>query len=354
LSAKRSHAIGFLVFALFLASCEGIDFTPHITPLVIVTVGPGASMAPLLPSETEDALPPIATGTPTLVPPTAVMPSPTSTQVPRLYATLLYTVQENDYCSGIASSFGLSLDDLKAANPQALGKQDNPRCFLTPGQQLTIPPLPVDRIPEYIEDFQHYCNELKLIRPKGVCLTASDRPEVMIAHTLMGEGELGYISANVMQVVLNRLAPILANRGIDPEALTREEYGQVLIYLMAQPYEGSDGQLYPAFNAFGAPVDHPGQGEPGDDDWLNNLAITEAVLLSRGESWPVDFAPKPAVTAPDVIYYCAGRADDPPFDVDDKEELVAHTDWYIVKDPLTGKEVRIEQWYYKNGRQFCH
>ena len=81
---------------------------------------------------------PTAAPTPTLPVTEAVVSSPTTPPVapPTLPGPVLYTVQEGDTLGAIAQIYGLSAEDLMAAN-----ELSNPH-MLHPGQVLTIPVTP--------------------------------------------------------------------------------------------------------------------------------------------------------------------------------------------------------------------
>jgi hypothetical protein len=83
-------------------------------------------------------------------------------------------------------------------------------------------------------------------------------------------------AVNVAQTILNRAYNYWTcwdntcthwwiNRGHIPwDQITEEQLLALLLYIVSEPYAGSDGVMYPAYNAWGAPYPHPQAGVTGD------------------------------------------------------------------------------------------
>ena len=260
---------------------------------------------------------------------------------------ILFTVPQGwTSCSNIAAHFGISLDALYTANPEIIREG---RCVLESGQVLTIPPLELLTPAEYVQLYE--CT------PGGtrVCLQPDDSLEVMVAHTLFGEGgsTLGPGSAaNIMQVAINRLNNLLEHRGIYAGELSTEEYQRLLIHILAQPYQGAH-EDHPAFNAFADPYSHPQDRnlfqESSISSWNAALEIARSALAhgNDGPWWPSAYPPDARILNPDnhVLYYCSGPSGNPPFNTSDYNSIVAAEE----RDNNTLRS----QWYYYNSSQHC-
>jgi len=220
--------------------------------------------------------------------------------------SVMYTATENN-CANIAASFGLTVLELAEYNrniPYTGGMsytmtQTGNDCTVQPGAQLVIPEI-------LLHEPSYYVN-LYPCSPGGdsVCLSPNDPPELMIAHTLFGEGGSSISSqssANIMQVALNRINAYYGRRGKSASSLSSEDFAKLLVRVMAMPYDyeteaGQHGQE-PAFNAFSEPYPHyntPG----GEANWDETLALVERVL--NGEGTGADSA----LLEPNVVTYCS-------------------------------------------------
>jgi RHS repeat-associated protein len=94
------------------------------------------------------------------------------------------------------------------------------------------------------------------------CISEYDEPFTMITHTIFGEG--GSLSkqaaANVLQTILNRayIYWTTHHAGINSGNLPWEEIDgsqltDLLLFILSEPYWGSDGKQYPSYNAWGTP-----------------------------------------------------------------------------------------------------
>jgi LysM repeat protein len=140
-SSRRSFIVLFLLAAFLLAACErqiqeddgasGTPTLPVLTPPAQPTIDPA-----LVPT-TDPAL--IPTTDPALIPTTdpALVPTPVpggSVQVtPPATGQSTYTVVAGDTLFNIARTYGLTIEELAAANGI------DPNGLLTPGQTLVIP-----------------------------------------------------------------------------------------------------------------------------------------------------------------------------------------------------------------------
>ncbi len=107
-----------ILFLLTLAGCAAGNLSlPTIVPLPTDTLVPTPSATPL----PTDTLAPSPTSSPTLTP----TPAPVT-----------YTVTEKDDMFGVALRYGISLDELKAANPTVIPN------MMSVGTVLTIPITP--------------------------------------------------------------------------------------------------------------------------------------------------------------------------------------------------------------------
>ncbi len=223
----------------------------------------------------------------------------------------MYTATENN-CANIAASFGLTVSELAEYNrniPYTGGMsytmtQTGNDCTVQPGAQLIIPLIPL-REPSY------YVN-LYPCTPSGdgACLSPTDSPELMIAHTLFGEGgsSIGsQSSANIMQVALNRINAYYGRRGKSVSSLSREDFAKLLVRVMAMPYDyetkaGQHGQE-PAFNAFSEPYPH--DNTLGETNWEKTMSLVQSILNSNGQinTGAVDPLKDPSVTT-----YCSQDA----------------------------------------------
>jgi hypothetical protein len=259
---------------------------------------------------------------------------------------LLFTVPDGWVsCSNIAAYFGITLDALYSANPVI---HQNGRCVIHTSQELIIPPVPILTPAEYASRYECV--------PSGtrVCLQPDDPPEIMIAHTLFGEGgsSMGPSSAaNIMQIAINRLNNLLGHRAIAAADLTDGEYQQLLIHILAQPYQGRS-QEHPAFNAFADPFSHPedpAEFQPASiSRWNASLEIARSALQNGREyRWWDGHAPNPRIADPanQVLYYCSGPASSPPFNQSAYNSLVAAED--------RNRDTLRSQWYYYNSSQYC-
>ncbi len=259
---------------------------------------------------------------------------------------LLFIVPEGwASCSNIAAYFGITLNALYSANPVI--HQDG-RCVIHTGQELFIPPVPVLTPAEYANRYECV--------PSGtrVCLQPDDPPEIMVAHTLFGEGgsSMGPSSAaNIMQVAINRLNNLLEHRGIAAADLTDGEYHQLLIHILAQPYEGRS-QEHPAFNAFADPFSHPenpDEFQPASiSRWNASQEVARSALQNgREDEWWKEHPPDPRIADPanQVLYYCSGPSSSPPFNQSAYNSLVAAED--------RNRDTLRSQWYYYNSSQYC-
>ena len=120
-----------IFFLLTLAGCAAGDLSlPTIVPLPTDTLMPAPSATPL----------------PTDPPAPSPTPSPTLTPTP---APVTYTVTEKDDMFGVALRYGISLDELKAANPTVIPNMMSVGTVLiipitpTPPATGTNPELPV-------------------------------------------------------------------------------------------------------------------------------------------------------------------------------------------------------------------
>jgi len=260
---------------------------------------------------------------------------------------LYFTIPEGwSSCANIAAYFGIPLEDLYAANPGIL---QYGRCIIHTGQVLEIPPVEVLSPVEYVRRYECV--------PSGNkdCLQPDDSLEVMVAHTLFGEGgsSMGPGSAaNIMQVAINRMNNLLEHRGVFASDLSSEEYKQLLIHILAQPYRGA-GAEHPAFNAFADPVPHPDNPAmfqvSSISGWQAALDIA-ASALENGNTpqwWSGTHAPDPRIADPanHVLYYCSGSSSNPPFDTSDYNRIVAFEERNL--------NTRRSQWYYYNSSQYC-
>lgn len=143
----------------------------------------------------------------------------------------------------------------------------------------------------------------------GVCLSPNDSPELMIAHTLFGEGgsSIGNrSSANIMQVALNRINAYYGKRNMSVSSLSREDFAKLLVRVMAMPYNAGSGTVEPAFNAFSEPYPH--DNTYGETNWDETLALVKRVLNGGGSG------ANSALLGPNVVTYCSQDAGlpDPP------------------------------------------
>ena len=100
-----------------------------------VPTTPTATMTPR-PTFTATAVPPTATFTPAATPTPEVTPTPAATDTPTPGPTQVHVVKAGETLSGIAESYGVSLQDLIRANGIT-----NPSLIWV-GQELVIPPAP--------------------------------------------------------------------------------------------------------------------------------------------------------------------------------------------------------------------
>jgi hypothetical protein len=285
--AMRRHCfrylriLRFVTILLSLAACELVTFTPDVTPLIVV--GPSDVSST---QTAEDIFTPL--------------PIPSATQEPLILPGTTYVVGPDEVdCQAIAAMHGISLDQLYDANPTI--KSDDPDvCYIYEELELTIPELFVRTLGESVGLYS--CVDEA---PK-TCLSPDDSADFMLAHVLFGEGgsTLGKdASANVMYVLTNRVNQILRARDKDPGSLTDEEYKQLLIHVASEPYYDDEGNMYPAFNAFDADVEHPKEGEIGYENWYDASSIVDLAVKSRGQ----DFSPYSIGKEMNesVIAYCA-------------------------------------------------
>jgi LysM repeat protein len=166
---------------------------------------------------------------------------------------VMYTATENN-CANIAASFGLTVSELAEHNrniPYTGGMsytmtQTGSDCTVQPNAQLIIPLIPL-REPSYYVDLS--CTP----SAEKACLSPTDSPELMLAHTLFGEGGSSISSqssANIMQVALNRINAYYGRRGMSASSLSSEDFAKLLVRVMAMPYDTGLGTSEPAFNAF--------------------------------------------------------------------------------------------------------
>jgi hypothetical protein len=236
---------------------------------------------------------------------------------------------------------GMSLDQLYDANPMI--KTDDPDvCHVYEGLELTIPELRV-RTPEESLGLYSCVDEA----PK-TCLSLDDSADLMLTHVLFGEGgsTIGKdASANVMYVLTNRTNQILQAQDKNPHSLTDEEYKQLLIHVASEPYYDDAGNIYPAFNAFDADVEHPKEGEIGYENWYDASSIVDLAVKSRGQ----DFSPYS--TGEDmnesVIAYCAP---DPDSGFHNETIYFEHVD---KNEGYSQYYFTYHQFYNAGGKEFC-
>jgi LysM repeat protein len=111
----RRLSLAFIISVATLSSCS------NMTPLVTPTVFPTGILTPYISQTPKPTIP-----TATILVDIPETPAPTPTPY-------LYTVKNDDTMLGIAYQFGISLQDLQAANPTV-----DPH-FMGPGLQLVIP-----------------------------------------------------------------------------------------------------------------------------------------------------------------------------------------------------------------------
>lgn len=141
-SSRRMFIVLFLAFAVVLAACErqiqeeegvtGTPTVPVLTPPALPTTDPA-----LVPT-TDPAL--VPTTDPALVPTTDPAAQPTAVPDGNVQATpppatgqTTYTINAGDTLFSIARTYGLTVEELAAAN------NIDPNGLLTPGQTLVIP-----------------------------------------------------------------------------------------------------------------------------------------------------------------------------------------------------------------------
>jgi hypothetical protein len=141
----------------------------------------------------------------------------------------------------------------------------------------------------------------------------------MLAYTLFNEGgssEGNQFSASVMQVILNRTDKILNNWGIDPQQLSRDQYAQMLLYVISQP--ATLGANVAAFEAFSSPSELPKPNTDSEVNWNVALQMAQAVLNNNGQNWDQSLLsgqqPNPNIESQDVLFYCSVRtSENPPY-----------------------------------------
>ncbi|MBN1266664.1 MAG: LysM peptidoglycan-binding domain-containing protein [Anaerolineales bacterium] len=261
--------------------------------------------------------------------------------------TLTFTIPKGwSSCANIAAYFGITLDALYTTNPEI---HQYGRCVIHTGQVLTIPPVEVLTPDVYVSRYECIPSGTK------VCLQPDDPLEVMVAHTLFGEGgsSMGPASAaNILQVALNRLNNLLEHRGVAVPDLSREEFQQLLIHFLAQPYKGSSEE-HPAFNAFAMPCSHPQDPEQFQGGSINNWNASLEIARNALENgrdpqwWSGAYQPDPRIIDPanQVLYYCSGPSSNPPFDTSEYARIVA-------VEERNANTLR-SQWYYYNSSQHC-
>jgi RHS repeat-associated protein len=126
------------------------------------------------------------------------------------------------------------------------------------------------------------------------CLTQHTDPLTQLAHVIFGEGgsSLYQAGVNVTQTILNRAYNYWTCRNclhswINPghipwERITEEQLLALLLFIVSEPYLGSDGVLYPAYNAWGAPYPHPQTGEYGGEVFSAIVTMLGNILDNPG------------------------------------------------------------------------
>jgi len=179
-------------------------------------------------------------------------------------------------------------------------------CTVQPNAQLIIPLIPL-REPSYYVDLS--CTP----SAEKACLSPTDSPELMLAHTLFGEGGSSISSqssANIMQVALNRINAYYGRRGMSASSLSSEDFAKLLVRVMAMPYDTGQGTSEPAFNAFSEPYPH--DNTQGTINWDETMRLVQSILNSNGQVYPNGLTP---TIGAEVTTYCSQDALlDPPAD----------------------------------------
>ena len=101
------------------------------------------------------------------------------------------------------------------------------------------------------------------------------------------------------------------------EDITFEQLTQLLLYILSEPYQGSDGVSYPSYNAYGAAVTHPQQGGFNYDLWAGIKSMVKDLLANPGlppnqapivlQYYGVTYTPLDAIQNNSaVMYYASG------------------------------------------------
>lgn len=201
-----------------------------------------------------------------------------------------HTITPAMYCADVAAYYGISLNELYRANPQLRW-----RCVVQTGDILTIPALELRSRNHYVD--QYPCKA----RYTKTCLTVDDDATNALTHVLWGEASVLGIEGmtHVLQVVLNRANLILANRGMTADVLTREQYEQLLWYVMTRPYRASDGTVLPAFSPVAYAVQRPTRTMPEYRTWQAVAQIAADTLATNGQ------APLKSRLPAGVLYFCS-------------------------------------------------
>ena len=142
---RAASALGILVLALALAGCGS---APTASPVGAMPASPTVSAAPsVTPSAAAPPPTPVATPAPstglastpiaTAIPVADSSPTPTAGSTPSSCVALgAYAVVAGDTLSDIAQQYGVTVEDLLAANPQITDRR-----LIRPGDEITISPL---------------------------------------------------------------------------------------------------------------------------------------------------------------------------------------------------------------------
>jgi RHS repeat-associated protein len=149
----------------------------------------------------------------------------------------------------------------------------------------------------------------------NLCVTSNDDPVIQITHTIFGEG--GALSdqaaANIFQTILNRAFIYWTQHhaGINPDnipwgQISKEQLAKLVLFILSEPYNGSDGNQYPAYNAWGVALTHRGEFWPSIRTAVGYILFRPGLPPHRAHLSINGVEPEPTIrNNVNVIYYGA-------------------------------------------------